>query len=377
MLAQACTDLRVTVSIGELDAHPWELNTPAGIVDLRTGRLGPSEPRRLHTRITTCGINTTADPTRWHQFLADTFADDTDLIAYLQRLVGYSAVGVVGPHVLPFCHGSGGNGKGVFLETITKVLGDYATTAPAGFLMAHTHANHETEIARLAGARMVLCSEVNEGDRFDEARVKQLTGGDTLTARFMRQDHFTFPATHQLWLMGNSHPEVKSGGHAFWRRLRLIPFNREVPDGKKVDDLQGILAREHGPAILAWIAKGASLYHQHGLEEPDSVQAATATYAHNQDTVARFLEDRCRLGGGVHVKTRVTEVRSAYEQWCHAEAETPITGKAFTMALRNRHGVDSTRDRNQRFYLGITLLGDENPSPDVSQPVTDKTGSQA
>jgi P4 family phage/plasmid primase-like protien len=246
MLVQAATDPRLTVTMNDLDAHPWELNTPAGIVDLRTGELCPSDPAKLHTRVTGCAPDLDADPTTWARFLTDTFNDET-LIAYLRRLVGYSAVGVVGPHVLPFCHGSGGNGKGVFLEVLVKALGDYATTAPSGFLMASAHVSHETEIARLAGARMVLCSEVNEDDRFDEAKVKQLTGGDTLTARFMRQDHFTFAATHQLWLMGNHKPAVRSGGRSFWRRLRLVPFEHEVPEDKVVDDLQGILFRDHGP----------------------------------------------------------------------------------------------------------------------------------
>jgi putative DNA primase/helicase len=220
------------------------------------------------------------------------------MIGYLQRLVGYSAVGMIGPHVLPFCHGSGGNGKGAFLEAVTGVLGDYATSAPVGFLMAQTHSGHETEIARLAGARMVLCSEVNEDDRFDEAKVKQLTGGDTLTARFMRQDHFTFTPTHQLWLMGNHQPAVRSGGRSFWRRLRLVPFLHEVPESEVIDDLQGLLVREHGAALLAWIVAGAVAYAEDGLREPDSVKSATAAYERDQDTVRRFVDDCCHLGGG-------------------------------------------------------------------------------
>jgi P4 family phage/plasmid primase-like protien len=373
MLVQAATDPRLTVTINDLDAHPWELNTPAGIVDLRTGELLPSDPDKLHTRVTGCAPDPEADPTTWTRFLADTFNDDS-LIAYLRRLVGYSAVGVVGPHVLPFCHGSGGNGKGVFLEVLVKALGDYATTAPSGFLMASAHASHETEIARLAGARMVLCSEVNEDDRFDEAKVKQLTGGDTLTARFMRQDHFTFAATHQLWLMGNHKPAVRSGGRSFWRRLRLVPFEHEVPEDDVVDDLQGILFREHGAAILAWIIAGAAEYAAGGLREPDSVKAATADYAHDQDTVARFVEECCRLGGGEHVTIKIGIVRAAYERWCLSEGEQPVTAKAFGQALARRFGIESARTPRARMYVGLSLLRDENASsdddrdPDASSP---------
>ena len=357
MLTQAATDERVTVTYDQLDANPWELNTPGGIVDLRTGQTGPPDPARLHTRSTLCAPDASADRTVWLQFLTDTFGQDQELINYLQRLMGYSATGIVGAHVLPFAHGSGGNGKGVFLEANMKVLGDYATTAPAGFLMSRAHASHETEIARLSGARMVLCSEVNETDNFDEAKVKQLTGGDTLTARFMHQDHFTFEPTHKLWLMGNHQPNVRSGGRSFWRRLRLIPFTREVDPEKAVDDLQGMLASDHGPAILSWIVEGAVAYYKNGLDDPPSVLAATQEYAHDQDTVARFVEDSCHLDGVGVAREKVAEVRSAYERWCYENGESPVSAKALTTSLA-KLGIDSTRTKSARMYTGMTLLSD-------------------
>ncbi|MEU3162918.1 phage/plasmid primase, P4 family [Streptosporangium sp. NPDC006930] len=370
MLTQAQTDVRLVVAFDELDAQPWELNTPAGIVDLRTGTLGPSDASRLHTKVTAVSPDTGADVSRWQEFLADTFGGHEELIGYLQRLVGYSATGSVARHVLPFAVGSGGNGKGVFLESLVAVLGDYATTAPSGFLMAKSHAGHETEIARLAGMRMVVCSEVADDDRFDEVKVKQLTGGDSLTARFMRQDHFTFTPTHHLWLMGNHQPSVRAGGRSFWRRLRLIPFEHEVPEEKMVDDLQGILARDHGPALLAWIVAGAAEYAAHGLMEPEEVKAATAGYAADQDTVSRFVADACHLGGGVHVQIKKTALREAYERWCFSEGETPVSAKKLTMELVRKHGVGEDRTGASRFYTGITLLQieDEDPSSGAADP---------
>ena len=359
MLAQAQTDTRVVAALDELDAHPWELNTPSGIVDLRTGQLTPSDASRLHTKVTSCAPDPEADPSRWQAFLADTFGSDTELVAYLQRLVGYSATGAVTKHVLPFCVGSGGNGKGVFLESIVGVLGDYATTAPSGFLMAKASVQHETEIARLAGMRMVVCSEVADDDRFDEVKVKQLTGGDTLTARFMRQDHFTFKPTHHLWLMGNNQPSVRAGGRAFWRRLRLIPFEHEVPLDKMVDDLQGILAGEHGPALLAWIVQGAAAFHASGLQEPDSVKVATEHYAADQDTVSRFVAECCHKAASDQVQIKTTTLREAYERWCFQEGETPVSPKRLTMELTRRHGVGYARSSTARFYTRITLLADD------------------
>ncbi|MFB9432781.1 phage/plasmid primase, P4 family [Streptoalloteichus tenebrarius] len=366
MLTQAATDPRIVVGLDQLDAHPYELNTPTGIIDLRTGTLTPPDPARLHTRITAAAVDEAADPIRWAEFLGDTFGNDQDLITYLQRLVGYSACGRVREHVLPFAFGSGANGKGAFLETVTHVLGDYATTAPAGFLMAKNYASHDTEIARLAGARMVVCSEVNEQDRFDEAKVKALTGGDTLTARFMRQDHVTFTPTHTLWLMGNHQPAVTSGGHSFWRRLRLVPFTRTVPEERRVDDLQGILAREHGAAVLAWIIEGARDYATNGLPTPASVKAATAEYETAQDTVARFVADCCHIGGADHVTTTTSALRAAYERWCLAEGEAAVSPKRLGLELR-RLGIDPARTGRARLYRGVALIADENTSPDAGR----------
>lgn len=363
MLTQAATDPRITVTIDQLDAHPWELNTPGGIIDLRTGQLSPPDPTKLHTQITSCTPDFDADQSFWLAFLHQTFPEGDELIGYMQRLIGYSAVGEVREHLLPFAYGGGGNGKGAMLEAIAAVLGDYATTSPNGFLMATNYAQHSTEIARLAGKRMVLCSEVNESDRFDEAKVKQLAGGDTLTARFMRQDDFTFKPSHQLWLLGNYQPAVESGGHSFWRRLRLIPFLHTVPDDKKIEDLQGILARDHGPALLAWIAQGAAAYAAGGLQEPAGVKAATQDYAHSVDTVGRFIEEECTLHPGsaaAHLATDVSAIRAAYERWCLDNGETALRGRAFQSQIA-RHGVLTGPNAPRgtggtRRYGGITLL---------------------
>lgn len=363
-LTQAATISDLAVSYTEFDSLPYELNTPAGTIDLRSGRLVPADPTHLHTRSTSVAPDFTADRSRWLAFLADTFGGNAELIGYLQRLVGYSCVGVVGAHVLPFCHGSGGNGKGVFLEALRAILGDYATTAPSGFLMASNYASHETEIARLAGARMVICSEVNEGDRLDEAKVKTLTGGDTITARFMRQDHFTFEPSHQLWLMGNHKPEIQSGGRSIWRRLRLIPFEHEVTDEKRQDDLQGVLAREHGPSVLAWIAEGAAMYARDGLIEPRSVKAATNQYEREQNTVARYLEDGCAESSSAVVLC--SHFRRAYEAWCYDEGETPTRGVAFGQAMARLGVTRERRGKNRGWhYLGWLPMTPEAGSDDT------------
>lgn len=362
MLNTARTSPEITVVGEDLDAHPWELNTPAGIVDLRTGEIAPPDPTKLHTRTTPIAPSRDADRSLWDQFLTQTFPEQ-EVRDYIQRLAGYSAVGEVREHILPFAHGDGGNGKGVFLESLHAVLGTYAGKAPANFLMSSQNVEHTTSIADLAGKRFVLTSEVNQKDRFDEQKVKELTGGDTITARHMYQDFFEFTPTHQLWIMGNDTPAVESGGKAFWRRLRLIPFTHSVPEDERIEGLQTILARDYGPAILQWIIDGAVLYGRHGLgEEPASVRAATEDYASEVDTVGRFLAEECYTGDAyADQSTRVSDFRAAYERWCESNGVSALGGRRLPTHLA-RHGVRVGRNAPKssdgtRLYGGVLLRG--------------------
>jgi putative DNA primase/helicase len=359
MLTQAATDQRITVATTDLDAHPMLLNTPDGVADLHTGHLTPPRPDQLHTRSTTVGPDFDQPTPRWKEFLDDTFEGREELIPYVQRLLGYSATGSVTNHVLPFLHGPGGNGKSVFLDVARALLGDYAGTAPGKFLMAG-QPQHETEVARLAGMRLVICSEVNQADKFDEAKVKLLTGGDTLTARFMRADHFSFQPTHKLWLMGNHQPRVSGGGDSFWRRLRMIKFDNSVPEEKQVDGLAEDLVDKEGPGILAWIIQGARDVHIAGLQTPESVRVDTKAYADEEDSLARFLDDRCHKGGDHNIRVETGVLRSAYEHWCRDEGETPMTATAFGRELKTIHGVEQGKSNGRRFYLRLALLNPED-----------------
>lgn len=365
MLLQASTDSRVVVRLADLDADPYALNTPGGVVDLRTGLLAPSDAAGMHTRSTSVAPDFAMPTPRWDTFLADTFAGHEELTGYVQRLAGYSATGLVIHHVLPFAYGAGQNGKSIALDVLRAVLGTYGGTVPAGFLMARTNPAHETEIARLSGLRFVICSEVNQTDKFDEARVKLLTGGDPIAARFMRADYFEFEPTHHLWLMGNHQPKVGSGGDSFWRRLRMIPFANRVPDEKKIDGLDRLLIEEEGPGILAWIIRGAAEALRSRLATPPSVMAATEVYAREEDALARFAADCLHFGGGHHVKIDTALVRRAYEDWCRGEGDLPLQATPFGRELRTRYGVESIRSNGRRFYLGVTLVRDET---DLSLP---------
>lgn len=376
MVALARTDPRTTTHLAHLDAQPYELNTPAGVVDLRRGTVSNPDPAQLHTRTTAVAPDLDAPHPRWDRFLADTFAGDPDLTTYLQRLLGVSLVGTVLEQLLPFAHGSGANGKTTMLGVVQRLVGigddGYSISAPAEMLLATHQQGHPTEIARLAGARLVVSSELEDGQRFAESRVKQLTGRDVISGRFMRQDWFSFVPTHTLWLLANHQPSVKAGGPAFWRRLRLLPFENTVPPEKRIADLEDRLVDDEGPAILGWLVAGARDYFAHGLAEPASVRVATDEYAADQDTVARFVEDECETGNpnAQHLQVKVAALRSAYERWCRVEGEEPVGPKSFTQQLRARFGVLSGRDRTSRFYSGIRLtdLSREGDEPSRDEP---------
>lgn len=375
MVSIARTDTRVIVSPDQLDGRPYELNTPGGVVDLRTGEIRNPDPAALHTRSTPVVPDFEAKAARWSTFLADTFAGDPALTTYIQRLLGLSLIGTHLEQILPFGWGSGANGKSTLMNVVQGVVGigvdGYSIPAPAELLLASHQRSHPTELARLSGARLVVASELEDGERFAESRIKMLTGGENIAARFMGKDFFSFKPTHTIWLLANDQPAVRAGGPAFWRRLRLLPFVHVVPPEQRIAGLDQQLIDTEAPAILAWLIQGAADYLAHGLAEPDSVRVATSAYEKDQDTVARFVEECCERGStsAQHMTVRVAELRASYETWCRVEGETPVSSKALTTALTGRFGVASVRSRNARFYAGIRLT---DPSPGDDETVTDQ-----
>lgn len=368
VLRLAQSDPAVVVHLDQLDAHPYELNTPGGIVDMRTGTLRPPDPNALHTRTTAVTPDFDHPAHAFETFLAATFGEDNDLQSYVQRLLGVSAVGAVLEQILPFAHGVGANGKSTLVEAVMTALGrgpgGYAIAAPAEMLMVRRHSEHPAELAQLAGARLVVCSELEDGQKFAEARVKQLTGRDTINARFMRQNPFDFTPSHTFLLIGNHMPSMTAGGPAFERRIKFIPFAHVVPENAR-DPRLGEKLEAEAPAVLAWLIKGAAQYAEHGLGEPASVRRATAEYTHDQDTVGRFIEDTCHhVPGSTELRCQVATLRTAYAAWCSEVGETPATSKRFTQELRDRFGVESKQSNGKRSYYGIAPIGDTNEDGD-------------
>ncbi|WP_018569298.1 DNA primase family protein [Streptomyces sp. PsTaAH-124] len=370
LLTQAKASPDLSVDPDCLDGDPYALCTPAGVVDLHNGHLRKADPTRdFHSRATSVAPQRMDTP-RWHRFLTDTFGSDPEgeeMIDFLHLLLGYSITGDVGAQVLPFLHGEGKNGKSVLLDIMIQILGDYADAAPPGFLMDRgAFSEHSTELTELHGRRLVVCSELKPNDKFDEARVRLLTGGDKIKARRMRQDYFSFTPTHHLWLLGNHRPEVSTGGFAFWRRIRLLPFTRTVPAERRIDNLAFELVRDEGPGILHWLIEGSQRYlaTRDPLEGPDRVRIATTAYATTEDHIGRFLAECCtRDSGEAGRELRVEQglLYTEYSSWCNAgEGIRPATPRAFANRVRQDVGVASPADmiksNGRKYYPGIALL---------------------
>jgi putative DNA primase/helicase len=334
------------------DSDAWLLGVANGVIDLRTGALRRGTPGDRVTRHTDVAFDPDARCPRWEQFLDEIFDGDDELVDYIWRAAGYSLSGAVYEQCVFMCHGSGANGKSVFLAILRDASGQYAFNAPFSTFEAKDRSSIPNDLAALAGRRLVTASETNEGTRLNEARLKALTGGDPITARFLHGEFFTYQPVAKLWLAVNHRPEVRDDSYGFWRRVRLVPFGRqfrENADPWLIDTLRAEL-----PGILAWAVRGAIAWQQHGLEPPAAVSSATEAYRAESDPLADFLAECCVEGPGLSVVA--SEIYRAYKGWAEAQglprSET-LSNKVFGMRLAARFQKRSAKDHN--VYLGVGL----------------------
>jgi putative DNA primase/helicase len=368
MVRLARTDPRVAVGPDDLDADPWALNALNGTVDLRTGLLRPHDPAALHTKVASVQYLLDAQAPRFHQFL-EAIVPDPDVRVFLQRAVGYSLTGLTTEQVLFFAHGSGANGKSTLFETLLALLGDYGRHSDPELLLAKGGDVHPTGVADLMGARLVVSSEIEEGRRLAEATVKQLTGGDRIKARYMRQDFFEFTPTHKLFLHANHRPIVRGTDHAIWRRLRLVPFTVTI---ERSDQDPHLAARLEGelPGILNWALAGARDWIHGGLTEPLAVQAASDDYRADMDILGAFLADRCVQFP--YAQVTAEHLYRAYTDWCDENGERPITQRRLGMSLTER-GFDRAKSTTTRRWqwTGLGLAAEEATTLDPHEKQRD------
>ncbi len=339
MIALAESEPGIPVRPEELDRNPWLLNCANGTLDLRNGKLRAQNRRHLITKLVPVHYEPRSGCPLWDGFLKRITNGNLELMGFLKRAVGYSLTGLTIEQVLFILFGLGANGKTTFLETLTEMLGEYAMHTPTETLLVRRGDAIPNDVARLKGARMVVAMETEDGRRLASARVKQLTGGDTVTARFMRAEFFEFRPEFKLFLAVNHRPVITDTTDSIWRRIPLIPFEVKIPMDEQDKNLQAKLRAERS-GILAWAVEGCLEWQRDGLGVPSVVTAATEAYRLEMDATGRFLAESCVEGP--NAKVQASLLYSTYKSWCWDGHESQLSMKKFGEAMKER-GLVSRR----------------------------------
>jgi putative DNA primase/helicase len=347
----ARADRRLAATVDQWDASPGLLNTLGGVVDLHTGHRRPARSDDYLIKITAVGPDASCSIPIWIGFLDRVTGGDTELAAFIRRVLGYGLTGETREHAMFFAYGTGANGKSVLTATVAGILGDYHTSAPIETFVATQQERHPTDLAGLRGARLVTVTETEEGRRWAEAKIKALTGGDRISARLMRQDFFEFLPQFKLWIAGNHKPHLRSVDEAIRRRFHLIPFTVTIPPSERDQRLAEKLKAEW-PGILSWMIEGCAEWQRVGLQPPPAVTSATEDYFESEDAVGAWIEDRCdrRLDNWELTKT----LFSSWKEWAETAGERAGTRKHFVQALENR-GFHQQRKHNGRGIAGLSI----------------------
>jgi putative DNA primase/helicase len=364
MIDLARTEPGIPVLSNELDRDRWSLNILNGTLDLVTGQLRPHRRRDFHTKLAPVRFEARAICPTWLRFLGDVFDGDNDLIAFVQRSVGYALTGDVSEEVLWLAHGDGANGKSTFATTVRHLLGDYAIEIDSRLLLASTHDQHPTGIMDLRGMRLVTTREAEHDRPLAEATVKRLVSAEPIRARRMHRDLVQFEPTHKLWFAVNQLPAVVGTDQGIWRRLLRVPFALRF-DGDRRDPMMADRLDDELDGILVWALEGCRAWQEDGLQVPETVRAATDAYRADSDHVGRFLNEMCVLGQDRSVTAAA--LRRTYEAWCRdADAGEPKSPKALGYELTKR-GLRRERTGSPKTWRWVGIgLTDE---PTLADPI--------
>lgn len=349
----------VRVGVDELDADPMLLNAQNGTIDLRTGRLRPHRRGDLITKLAPVVYDPSARSELWERTLLSALGDEAT-VAYFRRSAGYSCTGLTDEEKLFVPHGPAAGGKSTIVQAIIGALGDYARTADFETFLVQKHAGGpKNDVARLAGARFVASIEVDQGKRLAQGLVKQLTGGDVVTARFLYAEAFEFKPTMKLWLVVNDLPHVSADDSGMWRRIERIPFEHPVPKEKRDPAVKKTLCnpRKSGPAILAWLVTGALEWQRLGLQTPARIVDATSEYRATENHFAQFIAECCAYPTTSSCTRK--DLRLAYDGWYGARG--PLSQKGFNEKVRDLTGITEKTLGGTRWWVGIALRTDEAP----------------
>lgn len=348
-LAQA--DRKIAATVDQWDADPWLVNTPAGTVNLKTGVMRSHDPKDHITKITGAAPDADCPIDNWLRFLLRVCDGKPELMDYLQRIAGYSLTGSTQEHALFFLYGLGANGKSTFINALTSAAGDYHKTAPIETFTASNTDRHPTDLAALRGARLVTAVETEEGRRWAESKVKALTGGDKISARFMRQDFFEYVPQFKLILAGNHRPGLRSIDEAIRRRFNLVPFAVSISPEERDEKLPEKLSAEM-PGILAWMIAGCLDWLSGGLRPPHMVTAATRDYLESEDAISAWMDENCVRDANHWEKT--SDLFTSWTLWADTTGEFIGTQKRFIQNLESR-GLTYERTKSARGFRGVRL----------------------
>lgn len=342
---------RLSVLPEEFDKDKSLFNTQSGFLSLSDGLLHEHEINKMFTRVSNVEYTESVDCPMWEEFINQIFNNDKELINYIQKCVGYSLTGSTREQCMFILYGHGSNGKSVFLEIISELMGNYAMTMQAQTIMVkQSQSSANSDIARLKGARLVTSSEPNEGVRLDEGLVKQLTGGDKVTARHLYGKEFEFEPEFKLWLATNHKPIIRGTDDGIWRRLNLIPFTVQIPDEKKDKNLKFKLQTEL-QGILKWAIDGCLMWQREGLKKPQSVVAASQDYRSEMDQIGTFIETCCETGLGLKISGG--ELYKVYREWASDNGEHTFTNTKFGREISKKYSKEKAG--GFMVYKGITL----------------------
>jgi putative DNA primase/helicase len=341
-----------------LDCDPFLLNMENGTIDLRNGDIRDHRKSDYLTKVSPVRFNPAAACPIWLQTLETITNGNSELQAFLQRAIGLSLTGDCSEHALFFCFGNGANGKSTVLNTVQKLLGpDYAMKAPPDLLLSKGRDSHPTERADLAGKRFVACIEAGEGRRMAESLVKELTGGDPVRARRMREDFWEFDPTHKIWLAANHKPKITGVDNGIWRRVKLVPFTVQIPDHEQDKQLPHKLEAEL-PGIFNWAIRGCLEWQRIGLAEPAAVTEATAGYKREADTIGAYLVECCEEQTGSHVGA--TQLYKLFKIWSGSEMSQQAFGRAMSERGFDDGRYGSGPNKGRKCWMHIKLI--DNPA---------------
>ena len=358
VITLARVDRRLAATSDQWDADPWLLNTPDGAVDLRTGAMRPHRREDYCTMMT--AVAPRGDCPKFKAFLLKVMADDEARVAFLRRACGYSLTGDTSEQVIFFNFGVGQNGKSVLMETLAGILADYCVATPIETFTETRNERHPTELARLRGARLVTATETEAGRYWAELRLKELTGGERIAARFMHKDQFEYTPQFKPWISGNHRPRLRSVGKAMRRRVKMVPFNVTIADDERDRDFAGKLKPEW-PGVLQLMIDGCLEWRKSGLAAPVAVEQATDAYFAGEDGYSDWIADRCETSGGF--AERSTKLFGSWRDWADKAGQRAGDNKQFREEME-RLGYPLKHTMKGNIFIGLRIRQDDPPEPD-------------